>query len=153
MMELSERIRTWKHLRKTNQALRDLLDSSYDDYANIDAELDKAFSLVNDGLERIAQLEAELENMRTLVAAEGRENVYQKAENERLQTAYRNTADVVKARVEDYERVLKENERLRHLLSEAHNQIEYLGDKFQETGSGNATLSRIADALKEGIDE
>ncbi len=47
----------------------------------------------------------------------------------------------------------KENERLRLLLSEAHNQIEYLGDKFQETGSGNATLSRIADALKGGNDE
>jgi len=38
------------------------------------------------------------------------------AENERLQTAYRNTADVVKARVEDYNRLLKENE---HWQSEA----------------------------------
>lgn len=29
------------------------------------------------------------------------------------------------------------------MLSEARNQIEYLQEKFQETGSGNAVISRI----------
>jgi hypothetical protein len=40
-----------------------------------------------------------------------------------------------------------EIERLRAALNEAINQIEYLHNKFRETGSGNAVLSRIRDEL------
>jgi hypothetical protein len=42
-----------------------------------------------------------------------------------------------------------EIERLRAALEEARLQIEYLHDKFRETGSGNAALARIDAARKE----
>lgn len=39
-------------------------------------------------------------------------------------------------------------ERLKSVLSDAYLQIEYLHEKFQETGSGNAILVRINDVLE-----
>jgi hypothetical protein len=40
-----------------------------------------------------------------------------------------------------------EIERLRAALNEAINQIEYLHNKFRETGSGNAVVARIRHLL------
>lgn len=39
---------------------------------------------------------------------------------------------------------------LEGLLREAKSQIEYLQEKFGETGTGNAVLAKIEQALKEG---
>ena len=41
----------------------------------------------------------------------------------------------------------EENKRLRETLHESKLQIEYLQDKFQETGSGNAIISKINQIL------
>lgn len=41
----------------------------------------------------------------------------------------------------------QENEELREALTEASIQIEYLHEKFSETGSGNNILARIEKAL------
>lgn len=43
--------------------------------------------------------------------------------------------------------LLTENERLREVLAEAKLQIEYLHDRFKQTGSGNAVIARINEAL------
>lgn len=42
-----------------------------------------------------------------------------------------------------------ETERLKDVLREARLQIEYLHEKFQETGSGNAVIAHINHALGE----
>lgn len=47
----------------------------------------------------------------------------------------------------DEEQMANEIEMLRGVLREAKLQIEYLHDKFQTTGSGNAVLAKISAAL------
>ena len=59
------------------------------------------------------------------------------------------TIDPVAAWKEGYRAGVEAKTELLSLLREARAQIEYLHEKFQETGSGNALLSRIAAALKE----
>lgn len=39
--------------------------------------------------------------------------------------------------------LMNENEELRALLAEARLQIEYLQDRFRQTGSGNGVLAKI----------
>ena len=43
--------------------------------------------------------------------------------------------------------IIEDRDRLRAILAEARLQIEYLHEKFGETGSGNAVLARITEAL------
>lgn len=43
--------------------------------------------------------------------------------------------------------IIESRNRLRAALAEARLQIEYLHEKFGETGSGNAVLARITEAL------
>lgn len=47
------------------------------------------------------------------------------------------------------EQLQAENARMREALEEAVLQIEYLHEKFKETGSGNNVLSRIKTALEQ----
>jgi hypothetical protein len=51
--------------------------------------------------------------------------------------------DMLNEWADDAQTLQAENERLREAVGEAINQIEYLHQKFQETGSGNAVLSRL----------
>lgn len=49
---------------------------------------------------------------------------------------------------EDFDKLKKERDELLNHLREAKLQIEYLHDKFQETGSGNAVIFKIDSLLK-----
>ncbi len=46
------------------------------------------------------------------------------------------------------ESLIKQNNELIELLKEAQLQIEYLHEKFGETGSGNQVLSKIQSAIQ-----
>lgn len=83
----------------------------------------------------VAPLEAEILRLKNIIA-EGSGFIKQAEES---------TEAVVRALTESEKD--EELEKLRDVLSEAAIQIRYLHQKFQETGSGNSVLARIAAAL------
>lgn len=51
--------------------------------------------------------------------------------------------------LDNHQIIKMEGESFREIIAEAAREIEYLQEKFKATGSGNAVLARLEDALSE----